>query len=351
MSDRPEISDLVLAIDGGNSKTDVMLVTRDGQVLSRVRGPGSPPQTVGMQRGLDTFERLIVEAARQAGYSGQAPFAAHTSAYLAGADLPKEEQFLQEAITARGWSATTMVANDTFALLRAGSPTGAGVAVVCGAGINGVGVAPDGRVHRFPALGRISGDWGGGAHLGSEALWLAVRAEDGRGKPTELLPAVLQHFAVGSMLELIERLHFGELSEDVLHELCPLLFRVAAAGDAVAAEVVDRLAEEVSLLATVSLQSLGLTGEPVDVVLGGGVLTGVGATVIDEVARRCKAVAPLATVSVVEVIPVVGAALAGLDALGADRAAEIRLRESFLAPATDESAPIADGDAGEPAAV
>ncbi|MCO1579049.1 ATPase [Crossiella sp. SN42] len=350
MSGRPEVSDLVLAIDGGNSKTDVMLVARDGEVLSRVRGIGSPPQTVGMQRGLDTFESLIVEAARQAGYAGTAPFAAHTSAYLAGADLPKEEQFLQEAITARGWSATTTVANDTFALLRAGSPTGAGVAVVCGAGINGVGVAPDGRVHRFPALGRISGDWGGGAHLGSEALWLAVRAEDGRGEPTALLPAIREHFAVPTLLELIERLHFGELSEDVLHELSPLLFRVAGQGDAVAQQVVDRLIDEVSVLATVSLRQLDLTAEPVHVVLGGGVLTGVGPAVIEQVAKRCRAVAPLAEIIVVDPPPVVGAALAGLDVLGADRAAETRLRAGFLAPAKDESAPV-DGGAEEAAAV
>ncbi|MBP2475122.1 N-acetylglucosamine kinase-like BadF-type ATPase [Crossiella equi] len=349
MSGRPEISDLVLAIDGGNSKTDVMLVTRDGQVLSQVRGPGSPPQTVGMKQGLDTFEGLIVRAAREAGYPGEAPFAAHTSAFLAGADLPKEERFLQEAISERGWSATTMVANDTFALLRAGSPTGHGVAVVCGAGINGVGVAPDGRVHRYPALGRISGDWGGGAHLGSEALWLAVRAEDGRGRPTALLPAIKEHFAVPNLLELIERLHFGELGEDVLHELSPLLFRVAAAGDEVAQEVVDRLAEEVSLLATVSLRSLGLTEDPVDIVLGGGVLTGVGAALVEEVGRRCKVVAPLAVIHVVDVPPVAGAALAGLDALGADRGAEVRLRAALLTPAASESAPATEG--GEPAAV
>ncbi|GGI81165.1 hypothetical protein GCM10011581_18190 [Saccharopolyspora subtropica] len=62
----------------------------------------------------------------------------------------------------RGWSASVTVANDTFALLRAGTE-------------DGVGVAPDGRTARFPAIGRISGDWGGGAFLGHEVLWWAVR--------------------------------------------------------------------------------------------------------------------------------------------------------------------------------
>ena len=55
-----------------------------------------------------------------------------------------------------------MVDNDTFAVLRAGTERGWGVAVVCGAGINCVGVSPDGRHARFPALGTITGDWGGG---------------------------------------------------------------------------------------------------------------------------------------------------------------------------------------------
>ena len=83
---------------------------------------------------------------------------------MANADLPEEEERLAGMITAAGWSTTTEVANDTFAVLRAGldSPQGRpwGVAVTCGAGINCVGV-PDGRTTGFLALGGITGDWGG----------------------------------------------------------------------------------------------------------------------------------------------------------------------------------------------
>ena len=53
------------------------------------------------------------------------------------------------------------------------------MAVVCGAGINCVGMRPDGRTARFPALGRFSGDWGGGWALAEEALYHAARAADG----------------------------------------------------------------------------------------------------------------------------------------------------------------------------
>ena len=76
--------------------------------------------------------------------------------------------------------------NDTFALLRAGTDSPDAIAVVCGAGINCVGRAADGRIARFPALGMLSGDWGGGQHLAALALWHAARAEDGRGPATAL---------------------------------------------------------------------------------------------------------------------------------------------------------------------
>ncbi|MEU4740654.1 BadF/BadG/BcrA/BcrD ATPase family protein [Actinosynnema sp. NPDC023658] len=324
----------MLAIDGGNSKTAVALVDVDGRVLAEVRGPGASPQNVGLERSLEVFDRLVREVARRAGLGPDELIASHTAAYLAGADLPQEEDDLRAAIEARGWSSTTVVGNDTFALLRAGTADGIGVAVVCGAGINCVAVAPDGRTHRFPALGRISGDWGGGGHIGSEALWLAVRAEDGRGEPTALLDALVAHYGTATLAEAVQRLHFGEVEFDP-HALCPLLFEVAAGGDAVARSVVDRLVEEVVLLARVSLERLELLAEPVDVVLGGGVLTGTGGVVVDAVAEALRLVAPEARVRVVDVPPVVGAALLGLDrglvdgAAAGRLAAELRLRTAY----------------------
>jgi N-acetylglucosamine kinase-like BadF-type ATPase len=341
---RPDLAPTgrVLALDGGNSKTDVLLVDASGAVLGQARGPGASPQNVGLERSVRVFGALVREVAAQAGLPPGAPVADHTAAYLAGADLPREEDELRVALAGLGWSASVVVGNDTFALLRAGTTDGVGVAVVCGAGINCVAVAPDGRVHRFPALGRISGDWGGGAHLGGEALWLAVRAEDGRGEPTGLLDAVRAHFGVAALAGVVERLHFGELSPDVLHELSPVLFAVAERGDPVARAVVDRLVDEVSLLAAVSLTRLDLLAAPVDVVLGGGVLTGTGGTVVDAVARRVAQRAPLARIRVVDLPPVVGAALLGLDAVAAGPAAEHRLRAAYTRPDSRDRPPTRD---------
>jgi N-acetylglucosamine kinase-like BadF-type ATPase len=318
--------DVVIAVDGGNSKTDVLLVDVSGAVLGSARGPGVSPQNVGVDACVRALEGLIAEALEAAGLPVTRPFGVHTSAFLAGLDLPEEEEILSAAVTAREWTDTLTVGNDTFALLRAGSADGTGVAVVCGAGINAVGVGKDGRTHRFPALGKISGDWGGGLGLGEEALWWAARAEDGRGPGTALEAAVAAHFDARSVVDVVQRLHFGILPRAALHELCPLLFAVADAGDEVARTVVERFVEEITVLVAVILRGLELTESAPEIILGGGVLVGVDARVIAEIETRCLKVARHAVVRVVDVAPVVGAALYGLDTLGAPEPAKSRLR-------------------------
>lgn len=322
----------VLAIDGGNSKTDVALVDRDGSVLATARGGGSSPQNASIEYTLTQLGVLVGRVCVDAGVPvGEGPVALQLAAYLAGADLPVEEERLQVALTATGWAKQTTVGNDTFALLRAGSPTGWGVAVVCGAGINCVGIAPDRTVTRFPALGVLSGDWGGGSGLGEQALWSAVRGEDGRGPVTMLQSAVADHFGKASVAEVSAAIHLGELPESSLLDLAPILLGCADQGDPVAVELVERMAEEIVLMGSVALRRLGLDGTEAVVVLGGGVLTAGNARLLEAVYRGFAVAAPAAVPRLVDVPPILGAALLGLDALGLAGAAEPRLRAHYRA--------------------
>jgi N-acetylglucosamine kinase-like BadF-type ATPase len=324
----------VLAIDAGNSKTDVALVDEEGVVRSTARGGSFRPDRVGAETAVAGLVPLVEEARVAAGLGMTGPVARHVAACLANADLPVEHEALEAAIASRGWAGTIEVFNDTFALLRAGLDEPRGVAVVCGAGINCAGMLPDGTTARFAAVGHISGDWGGGGNLWQEAMWWAARAVDGRGPATALSEALPRHAGLPDMAALIAAVHLGTLTEADCMELTPVLFAVAAAGDTVAGDLVRRQAEEVVLLAVAAMRRLGILGEPVPVVLGGGVLTAEHPQLMDEIHRLLGEQAPLATVSVVRTPPVVGAALLGLDRLGAPAAALARLRGSsaVLAP-------------------
>jgi N-acetylglucosamine kinase-like BadF-type ATPase len=318
----------VLAIDAGNSKTDVAVVAADGEVLGTARGGGFRPPAVGVETAVDALADIVTRAYRTAGVAT----ATHVSACLANADLPVEEEQLAAALHARAWGESVDVRNDTFAILRAGVADPLGVAVVCGAGINCVGMCPDGRTARFPALGRLSGDWGGGWGLAEEAVWHAARAEDGRGAPTALARTLPAHFGLPTMYALIESLHLERIPPARRHELTPVLFGTATAGDPVARTLVDRLAEEVVTMAAVALTRLELLEEETPVLLGGGVLTAGHEQLDDRVRELLAARAPKAVPSVVRARPVLGAALLGLDRLGAGPQVQQSVRAYFEQP-------------------
>src|SRR3954449_10412716 len=54
----------ILAVDGGNSKTDVAIVAEDGRLLAAVRGETSSHQAVGLGPGMERLAALIAEAVR-----------------------------------------------------------------------------------------------------------------------------------------------------------------------------------------------------------------------------------------------------------------------------------------------
>jgi N-acetylglucosamine kinase-like BadF-type ATPase len=248
----------------------------------------------------------------------------------AGVDFPAEEERLRERVEGLGWAGRTFVGNDTFAVLRAGTERGWGVAVVCGAGINCVGVAPDGRHVRFPALGPISGDWGGGGDVGRAALFAAARSEDGRGARTSLERSVPTHFGLDSPAELAEAIHLGRIHGRRLVELAPIVL-AEAEHDAVAAEIVDRLAVEVIAFVRAALDRLELVQEPVEILLGGGLMRRGDPRLLSSIERGLAEVGPQLTVHVTASPPIVGAALLGLDVLHASLPAQARLREELTA--------------------
>jgi N-acetylglucosamine kinase-like BadF-type ATPase len=321
---------VAIAVDGGNSKTDLALVDGDGDVLAVFRGRASSPHQLGLDGSLDVLDALRLEALGRAGLDADAPAAA--AVFMAGVDFPSEQAELEEAIAERRWARSVVVQNDTFAVLRAGTERGWGVAVTCGAGINCVGVSPTGGVARFPALGAITGDWGGGYDVGLAALSAAARSADGRGPETSLERAVPAYFGLGSPFELGEAIHRRRIPERRVAELAPVVFREAGF-DLVAAGILARLAREIVALVRATLQRLALTDVPVEVLLGGGLLETGDPRLLAPIEAGLREVSQLMRLRHVAAPPIVGAALAALDLLDAAPGACERVRRRLWRPA------------------
>jgi N-acetylglucosamine kinase-like BadF-type ATPase len=269
--------------------------------------------------------------------------------FLAGLDFPDEEETYHAEALGRGWASEVVVGNDTFAVLRAGTERGWGVAVTCGSGMNCVGVGPDGRQARFPSLGAVSGDvMDGGGALGLAAVAAAARGADGRGPHTALERLVPEHFGAPDTVALARAIHGGDVSYRRLGELAPLVF-AAAETDEVAAALVDRQAAEVVAFVRAAVKRLELAAGEVEVVLGGGVLQSGNGRLLAGIEAGLREIGPGLVARVASSRPIVGAVFTGLDRLQARPEAYERARAE-LARATRSVDSVGDV-AGDAAAV
>ncbi len=220
---------------------------------------------------------------------------------LAGADLPVDDRRILPALRREHFAADTVLRNDTFAVLRAGTDRGWGIGVVCGTGLNCAGMTPEGRSVRFPALGAISGDMlGGGGDLAVNAIGATIRARDGRGPRTELEQLIPAHFGLRTPSQVLEHVHTRRIAPWRVIELAPIVLRAADDGDAAAGALVVQLADELVSMVSAAVRRLRLARREFDLVLGGGIVRANSTVFSRRVSDQALESAPLARICTVQ---------------------------------------------------
>ena len=125
-------------------------------------------------------------------------------------------------------------------------------------------------------------------------------------------------------------IYTGSIPYGRLFELARVLLDAAAEGDELAREAADTLADEVAAFVRAAVVRLDLQDAAVEVVLGGGMFDTTDTVFHDRVAAGIHAAAPSAVLVRLDAPPVLGAALIGLDAIGAPPRALTALREALV---------------------
>jgi N-acetylglucosamine kinase-like BadF-type ATPase len=320
----------VLAVDGGNSKLDAVLLGRSGRVLGTSRGRGAGFSPDHHDASFARLEATLAGAVRSAGGDpSHRPLADVAVLCLAGADLPIDDRRLMKTLRKHRLADRIVLRNDTFAVLRAGTDRPWGIGVVCGTGLNCSAVSPRGQIARYAAIGEISGDGGGGDWIGVQALRAAIRGRDGRGPHTSLERGLPAHFNLRTPHQLMEGIYLGRINHHRLTELPRVVFAASSAGDAAAQDIVDRLADEIVAMVVAAARRLRMTRSDTDVVLGGGVVQSRHPRLVSHIDEGVRAQMPNARVLVLDKPPVLGAAYLGLDEIGAPRRAYAQVHSAL----------------------
>jgi len=321
------MADYYLGADLGGTKTRVIVADRQGQALGfGESGPGNH-ETVGFDGFKSNLHQAVNQALAAAGITqaqiGGAGFG------IAGYDWPVEYEPMLEVLRSLSLRGAIDLVNDTELGLLAGSPRGWGVAVVSGTGCNCRGWDAT-RTH----FGRITG---GGLDCGefagaSELMFMAMRAMayewTGRGPATAISTAFIKKTGVRDLAELLQdiicqRVEIGAAD-------APLVFQVAAEGDAVALDLVRWAGNELGELANTVIRQLNFQDLDFDLVQIGSTFDG-SPLLTEEMKKKVHALAPGAQFIRAHEPPVMGAVLLGMQAGGVaiDAAVRDNLKQSI----------------------
>jgi N-acetylglucosamine kinase-like BadF-type ATPase len=292
--------ELVVGVDGGNSKTLAVVSDAAGRSLGIGRGGCGCWEGIGEQAAAQTIGEVIDQALEMAG--GQRRDLMHAHMGLAGIDWPDDIPRMEGALQQAGWQCSATLENDAFLPVRACAPEGHGIGVSAGSGTAAGIIRPDGETYFYGAYT----DMGGGRDIDAQMLQAAIRAEDGRGPDTALTGQLIQATGHESLRDLVYDMHRRGYYPSH-HVMRPILFTTAAEGDPVACEIVGRFAGELALCATNLIGRYDLQHERPAVVAAGSLFVRTGGILFDAFREALLDEAPGAQVILADRPPVMGA--------------------------------------------
>lgn len=254
-----------LGVDGGGSKTLAVVVDEHGIEHGRAFAGSSNFAAVGLDASVGQVFQAAEEAARAA--SASLPVAAAWLG-LAGVDSLHAYDLLLPRF--HGLAGKVRLTNDAE-LVLGGLDGVVGVALIAGTGSIALGRNTQGVLSRAGGWGHVLGDEGSGYDIGRCALRAVMRAADGRGEATTLLPAILQDWGLSEASDILARI-YPNGDKALIARLSTLVLRAAEAGDRTAREIVWGAADELALAACTVGRALGFESAQLPLALGGGLL-------------------------------------------------------------------------------
>jgi len=303
--------DLLLGVDGGNTKTIAIVSRRDGTVIGT--GTGGRADIHGATSPTAAVEEIVRAASAALAAAGRRSADIAASAFsLAGADWPEDFEFLRLELRAKlGLPTAPLVVNDAIGPIRCGTDDGVGVAVVCGTYGTAGARNSAGDVYHFGFWPDSTGAWG----LGSEGFRAVLRASLGLDSPTSLTDRALALWDASDVLDLLHsftRLDRPSIPASDRALLAEAVLDEADAGDRVAVRIVQSAGEVVGDYARVCAAETGQLGSSFPVVLCGGVLRHPSVLLRESILSRLPDAAPVYPT----VEPAVGALLLASDNAG-----------------------------------
>jgi len=310
---------IVVGVDGGGTKTSVIVADERGERLGGAHGPGSAVRPGQAEHSADVIAAVVRDALASCGMTHLLPNVLCVG--VAGVGREQERDALWRALASREVAAEVVVQADAEIALDDAFGDGPGILLIAGTGSVAFGRGPTGARARCGGWGPVCGDEGSGAWIGRRALSIATASSDGREPESALTSAILTAAQVNEIAELIAWASGATPAH--LATLAPIVLSVAEGGDQRANALVTLAAEELVLhVRALARELFGEERAACSVAFAGGLL-GAATALRKRVELRLKSATPGAKISAGEVIPARGAVRGALRLLASPSAARL----------------------------
>lgn len=303
--------EVILAFDGGASRTRCIAVDRSGKILGEAEsGPSNHLHENGQSvqsRIAELTERTLHTANLSKGDI------TCVSAGLAGVDYDGYGAEPMKALFHRLGFPHCLIHGDVVIAHAAALGMRPGIVAVAGTGSIILGIDEVGCRVRVGGWGPLYGDEGSAQYIAAAALRAAAHAYDGRGPSTALVDALTHALGLSDFRNTISIL-YGPNAKSIA-SLCPVAHRIALAGDSVARSLFDAAGDELTEGVVTAARRLRLEDSHLLISYQGGVAEHC-ALLVERMREHLHERLPRAQLGPPRWRPVVGAYLLGCRSLG-----------------------------------
>lgn len=241
-----------IGVDGGGSKTEIVVLDPTGRVLRCLRKPASNYHLVGMEQAV----RHIIEGIREA---LQEETVEGIGISLAGIDTSEDWKImaggLKGALIVLAQETgvpfkdlPVVLENDVFGALMSVQGNFSGNVLAAGTGAVALGINPEGKVIRVGGWGHLIGDEGAGYSIGHQALIAMMASFDGYGPKSILETKITEHLGLAQVQDISDWLYLNKSLTKEIAALVPVVVEAASMDDFISKKILERSGRALGLL-------------------------------------------------------------------------------------------------------
>ncbi|MBC8386739.1 MAG: hypothetical protein H8E13_01635 [Actinobacteria bacterium] len=264
----------IVGVDGGGSKTTVLVADLSGNEISRAVSGASSYKSIGKEKAIENLNKGIFKAIECLDGSEEIHFISSCFGF-AGNDAEEDYKIYKEIVFNEELSSylnpkRTIICNDTRIGLESGSENKNKIIVIAGTGSNCLGINEDGKQIRASGWDFILADEGSGYEVGLKALKAVMRAYDGRGEKTLLSRTILKELNLKKALDLVKWAYDRPFSKVKIGALAKTVCATAQMKDKVSIDILAEEAEEAAISVITVAHKLGFEDKDFDLIFVGG---------------------------------------------------------------------------------